>query len=74
MAQATRVHSTPRRTASLRETPKPRRSSPTTARPVADPIFAAIEKHRKLSKMWNALYDVFDRAEMKARKKYGRRP
>ena len=60
MAKADRVHSTPRRTASLRV--------------AADPISAAIEKHRKLSKMWNTLYDVLERAEMEAKKKYGRRP
>jgi hypothetical protein len=53
---------------------KPRRSTAPTARPAADPIFAAIEKHRKLVKTWNALSNVFDLAETKAEKKYGRRP
>jgi hypothetical protein len=74
MAKATRVHSTPRRTASLLETSKPRRSPPPTARTTADPIFVAIDAHRKLFKASYALYDVLDRAETKARKKYGRRP
>ena len=63
MAKANRVHSTPRRTASK-----------TTKASQADPIFAAIEKHRKMFKAWNALYDALERAETKARKKYGRRP
>ena len=63
MAKAKSVHSTPRRTASK-----------TTKASQADPIFAAIEKHRKLFKAWNALYDALERAETKAKKKYGRRP
>src|ERR1035437_1236227 len=63
MTQADRVHSTPRRTASK-----------TTKASQADPIFAAIEKHRKLFKAWNALCDALERAETKAKKKYGRRP
>jgi hypothetical protein len=59
---------------SLRKTSKPRPSPAPTARPAADPIFAAIEKHRKLLKAWNALYDALDRAETKAEKKHGQRP
>jgi hypothetical protein len=74
MAKAARVHSTPRRTASLNATSKPRRSAPPTARHAPDPIFAAIDKHRKLFKAWDALYDALDRAEAKAKKKYGQRP
>ena len=63
MAKANRALSTPRRTASK-----------TTKASQADPIFAAIEKHRKLFKAWDALYDALERAETKAKKKYGRRP
>jgi hypothetical protein len=62
MAKANRVHSTPRRTASK-----------TTVRKV-DPIFAAIDNHRKLLNAWVALYAALDRAEFKAQKKHGRRP
>jgi hypothetical protein len=73
MAKADSVHSTPRRTASLRKATK-RRSPPPSARPVADPIFAAIDKHQKLVRAVNALSDALERAELKAKKKYGRRP
>jgi hypothetical protein len=63
MAKATRVHSTPRRTASK-----------TTRASQVDPIFAAIDKHQKLCKVSNTLYDVLERAETKAKKKHGKRP
>jgi hypothetical protein len=45
MSKAKRVHSTPRQTASKIKPPNPR--------PVADPIFAAIEHHKKLSAAFN---------------------
>jgi hypothetical protein len=63
MTKATRVHSTTRRTASKIK----RASQP-------DPIFAAIDNHRKLFKAAIALYEALARVEIKAEKKYGRRP
>jgi hypothetical protein len=63
MTQADSVHSTP-----------PTNTSKTTRASQVDPIFAAIDNHRKLFKAWNALYDAIERAESKANKKHGRRP
>jgi hypothetical protein len=62
MPKAAKKNSTPRRTASLRKT------SPAgaPARPIADdPIFAAIENHRKLNEALHAIWlaaDLADRA------------
>jgi hypothetical protein len=39
-----------------------------------DPIFAAIQKHRKLIKEGNRLQDAVEEAENKAKKKHGHRP
>ncbi len=49
-------------------------TSKTTRASQPDPIFAAIDNHRKLVKAWNALSDALDRAESKAKKKHGQRP
>jgi hypothetical protein len=66
MPKATRVHSTPRRTASLRKTAPP-------ARPIVDPIFAAIENHKKLNRAWHDLCPVLEAAELDE-EGYGPRP
>src|SRR5258706_12341813 len=42
--------------------------------PARDPIFAAIENHRKLNKALHALWEARDVAESEARTKHGRRP
>jgi len=44
------------------------------ASPAADPIFAAIDKHRNLIKECDRLWDAVEGAENKAKKKYGHRP
>jgi hypothetical protein len=54
MAKAKRVHSTPRRT------PSSRKTSP------ADPIFAAIENHKKLDMAWLDLAAALDKAGVRA--------
>jgi hypothetical protein len=54
MPKATRVNSTPRRTASLRNTA------------AADPIFAAIDKHKELNKAWFDLAAALDEAGLRA--------
>ena len=41
---------------------------------IADPIFAEIEKHKKLIKECDRLCHAIDVAENKAKKKYGHRP
>jgi hypothetical protein len=60
MARATHVHSTPRRTASLRKSPPAKPA----ARPLVDPIFLAIENHRKLDRVWLDLCPVLEQAEL----------
>jgi hypothetical protein len=72
MAKATRVHSTPRRTASkiqIKKRPEVKRPASTD-----DPIFAAIENHRTLDKASLALSATFDEAQRNAAQKQGRRP
>ena len=39
-----------------------------------DPIFAAIEEHRRLAEASNRLYDALDLAQSKAAKKHGSKP
>ena len=46
----------------------------TSAEPVVDPIYAAIEQHRKLIAESDRLYDELQKAECVAEKKHGRRP
>ena len=71
MAKATRVHSTQRRTASLRKTSPAARA----ARPREDdPIFAAIENHLKLENAWCDLEEAREETQAKAQEKHGRRP
>jgi hypothetical protein len=72
MAKATRVHSTPRRTApkiQIKKRPELKRPAPAD-----DPIFAAIENHRKLDEAWSALTAALSEAEGHAKEKLGRRP
>src|ERR1017187_5976836 len=67
----TRVHSTQRRTASLRKTSPAARA----ARPREDdPIFAAIENHLKLENAWCDLEEAREETQAKAQEKHGRRP
>jgi hypothetical protein len=74
MTQAKSVLSTRRTTASKRKAQPTKKSTSQPAGPAVDPIFTAIEKHRKMLKAWIALSDALERAETKAKKKYGRRP
>jgi hypothetical protein len=63
MPKAAKKNSTPRRTASLRKT-SPAESA---KRPiVADPIFAAIENHKKLDRAWHDLAAALDEAGARA--------
>jgi hypothetical protein len=70
MPKAAKTNSTPRRTASLRKT------SPAgaPARPIVDPIFAAIENHQRLDKEVHDLWEAQDEAEGEARTKHGWSP
>jgi hypothetical protein len=70
MAKATRVHSTPRRTASKIQ----KRQEVKRPAPAEDPIFAAIENHQKLERAWLDVQAVFDEAEFDAKEKLGDRP
>jgi hypothetical protein len=40
----------------------------------ADPIFAMIAEHKRITAVWQELYDQLDKAMFEAEKKHGRRP
>jgi hypothetical protein len=71
MAKATRVLSTPRRTASKIHKRQQEVKRPASAE---DPVFELIETHRKLNREWLDLSSELSEAEIAAKKKHGDRP